>query len=94
MGREWDRKRKIDELLNNGSSITPEVKKQLEEERGKLKIQLKRKQARNRHNRLSRNQNIVVSVVPPAISTGGSVGQQPITFTVSINGKPASTVNM
>ncbi len=92
MGREWDRKRKIDELLNNGSSITPEVKKQLEEERGKLKIQLKRKQARNRHNRLSRNQNIVVSVVPPAISTGGSV--QPITFTVSINGKPASTVNM
>ncbi len=53
MGREWDRKRKIDELLND-NSLTPEIKKDLEAEREKLKIQLKRKQARNRRNRLSR----------------------------------------
>ena len=91
MGREWDRKRKIDELLNN-NNLTPEMKKDLEEEREKLKIQLKRKQARNRRNRLSRPQNIVLSVNPPTtLSSGGtSSGQQQFTFTVSINGKTAS----
>ena len=67
------------------------MKKDLEEEREKLKIQLKRKQARNRRNRLSRPQNIVLSVNPPTLSSGGtSSGQQQFTFTVSINGKTAS----
>jgi hypothetical protein len=33
MGREWDRKRKIDELLLNDNNVTPEMKKDLEAER-------------------------------------------------------------
>jgi hypothetical protein len=96
MGREWDRKRKIDELLLNDNNVTPEMKKDLEAEREKLKIQLKRKQARNRRNRLSRSKNIVLSVSPPTLSSEGtsSSGQQ-FTFTVSVNGKTVSTaVNM
>jgi hypothetical protein len=93
MGREWDRKRKIDELLND-NSLTPEIKKDLEAEREKLKIQLKRKQARNRRNRLSRPQNIVLSVSPPTLSSEStSLSGQQLTFTVSISNKAtASTV--
>ena len=90
MGREWDRKRKIDELLNANNNLTPEMKKDLEEEREKLKIQLKRKQARNRRNRLSLPQNIVLSVNPPTVSSGGTSSGQQFTFTVSVNGKTAS----
>ena len=92
MGREWDRKRKIDELLK--SNISADMKKDLEAEREEIKIQLKRKQARNRRNRLSRC-SIVLSVIPPPPITTGTAGQ-PITFTVSINGKtgpPATVVN-
>ena len=90
MGREWDRKRKIDELLK--SNISADMKKDLEAEREKIKIQLKRKQARNRRNRLSRC-SIVLSVVPQPPITADTAGQ-PITFTVSINGKtgPPATV--
>ncbi len=93
MGREWDRKRKIDELLND-NSLTPEIKKDLEAEREKLKIQLKRKQARNRRNRLSRPQNIVLSVSSPTLSSEStSLSGQQLTFTVSISNKAtASTV--
>ena len=41
MGREWDKKRRIDELLNANNNLTPEMKKDLEAEREKLiKIQL------------------------------------------------------
>ena len=93
MGREWDRKRKIDELLK--SNISADMKKDLEAEREEIKIQLKRKQARNRRNRLSRC-SIVLSVVPQPPITADTAGQ-PITFTVSINGKtgpPATVVNM
>ena len=92
MGREWDRKRKIDELLK--SNISADMKKDLEAEREEIKIQLKRKQARNRRNRLSRC-SIVLSVVPQPPITADTAGQ-PITFTVSINGKtgpPATVVN-
>ena len=90
MGREWDRKRKIDELLK--SNISADMKKDLEAEREEIKIQLKRKQARNRRNRLSRC-SIVLSVVPQPPITADTAGQ-PITFTVSINGKtgPRATV--
>ena len=96
MGREWDRKRKIDELLK--SYISADMKKDLEAEREEIKIQLKRKQARNRRNRLSRC-SIVLSVVPPPppITADTTAAGQPITFTVSINGKtgpPATVVNM
>jgi hypothetical protein len=93
MGREWDRKRKIDELLND-NSLTSEIKKDLEAEREKLKIQLKRKQARNRRNRLSRPQNIVLSVSSPTLSSEStSLSGQQLTFTVSISNKAtASTV--
>ena len=92
MGREWDRKRKIDELLK--SNISADMKKDLEAEREEIKIQLKRKQARNRRNRLSRC-SIVLSVVPQSPITADTA-EQPITFTVSINGKtgpPATVVN-
>ena len=90
MGREWDRKRKIDELLK--SNISADMKKDLEAEREEIKIQLKRKQARNRRNRLSRC-SIVLSVVPQPPITADTAGQ-PIIFTVSINGKtgPSATV--
>ena len=93
MGREWDRKRKIDELLK--SNISADMKKDLEAEREEIKIQLKRKQARNRRNRLSRC-SIVLSVVPPPPPITADTVGQPITFTVSINGKtgpPATVVN-
>ncbi len=99
MGREWDRKRKIDELLkvdsNSVSNISADMKKDLEVERERIKIQLKRKQARNRRNRLSRC-SFILSVVPPPITKG--TGGQPITFTIiSVNGKTgplATVVNM
>ncbi len=43
MGREWDRKRKIDELLkvdsNSVSNISADMKKDLEVERERIKIQ-------------------------------------------------------
>jgi hypothetical protein len=66
------------------------MKKDLEAEREKLKIQLKRKQARNTRNRLSRSQNILLSVSIPTLSSEGtSSGQQFTFFTVSINGKTA-----
>ncbi len=105
MGREWDRKRKIDELLkvdNNSVSnnISADKKKDLEMEREKIKIQLKQKQARNRRNRLlSRRCSIVLSAVPPPPPIKeGTAGGQPITFTISVNngktGPPATVVNM
>jgi hypothetical protein len=104
MGREWDRKRKIDELLkvdNNSVSnnISADKKKDLEMEREKIKIQLKQKQARNRRNRLlSRRCSIIVlSAVPPTPIKEGTAGGQLITFTISVNGKtgpPATVVNM
>jgi hypothetical protein len=73
MGREWDRKRKIDELLkvdNNSVSnnISADKKKDLEMEREKIKIQLKQKQARNRRNRLLSRRCcsiVLLSAVPP-----------------------------
>ena len=71
------------------------MKKDLEDERAKLKIQLKRKQARNRRNRLARPHNIVVSVNPSTSSGEGTSSGQQFTFSVSVIGKTsAAAVNL
>ena len=68
MGREWDRKRKIDELLND-NSLTPEMKKDLEAKR--------EKQRSNWNESKLETGAIGYFVSPPTLSSEGtSSGQQ------------------